>query len=243
MEFFRNSNIIDWYWNMPIDFPLWFLRDLIVTTHISFIFYYLFKYTRFVGLLFLVAIHLMGLKFQIYGFSTISMLFFGLGAYISLYKIDVMGLILKPFSKTIILTAFVVLILMTSYYEGKQLHYFTTVEGVYSILGVFALLIIGNYLMRKQLVNNVNSMLKRYTFFIYGIHSIYIMSWVKGACYRTPLANSGWGMIILYFVIPVIVILICIVIYKIMERLTPRTLGLICGSRSKNNNEVKTSKA
>lgn len=43
-----DNSFFDHYIN-PIDYPLWYLRDLIVMTFFSFVFYYLFRYLKLWG--------------------------------------------------------------------------------------------------------------------------------------------------------------------------------------------------
>ena len=69
-------------------------------------------------------------------------------------------------------------------------------------------------------------------FFIYAVHLVFIENWIKGAFSRTPLAHSAWGVLLSYFVIPFITLAVCTLLYKGLNRLTPRLLSIITGGRS-----------
>ncbi|WP_185214500.1 acyltransferase family protein, partial [Sphingobacterium mizutaii] len=49
-------------WEMPVNFPLWFIRDLMVMSLLTPLFYFCFRFTKTYGLLFLFTIYILGFK-------------------------------------------------------------------------------------------------------------------------------------------------------------------------------------
>lgn len=236
----NENSLFDLYIGIPIDYPLWYLRDLIVMTFLSFLFYYLFRYLNRYGLIVLFVLYYSPYSLSISGFSSTAILFFGIGSYFGIYKKSIINLSDKLWKVSMPIS--IILVLLATYFDTSGSTHDTLVS-LFVPFGVISAFAIANRLHTINLLKDMSYRCRKYVFFIYSVHAIYLINWVKGAFYRTPLVNYGWGMIILYFVMPIVVVLVCIIIYEIMERLTPRTLGLICGSRSKNNMEVKTSKA
>ena len=69
-------------------------------------------------------------------------------------------------------------------------------------------------------------------FFIYAAHGIYILGWTKGLCLRV-FGESLAGTWIRYWLVPVIVLVVCYALYRLLNRIMPRTLAFACGGRSK----------
>lgn len=228
MEFLKNHTFVDFYWYMPIDLPLWFLRDLIIMTFLSPVFFYLFRYTKILGLLLLFIPYYSGINFPI-GLSTTAILFFGVGVYLGLYKISILDIALKY--KKLILPISVISVFVSTYFSASP-KYAGITESIYVPFGILAFVVVSNKFIDNDRIRNLVLSLTSSVFFIYSIHEIYLKNWIKGAFYRTSLPDiGGIGMIVGYIVMPAVLFMICLFLYKMMQRFMPKTLNIMCGSR------------
>lgn len=219
-----------WYqllWGMPINFPLWYMRDLICMTLISPLFYHGFKYMKGYGLLALVAFYLAVHHTGVPGFSSTAVMFFGAGAYLAIYRQNPLILTLS-FKKASIVLAFV-LLLVSTLMNGTIYHeYFVR---IFILIGVVAVINVFDYLNKRERLRTTLARLAPYSFFIYVAHEVYIINWLKGAWARLPIYEFGWGKLIGYFIVPFLCIGVCIGLYHVIKAINPRLLGLLTGGR------------
>ena len=68
-------------------------------------------------------------------------------------------------------------------------------------------------------------------FVIYASHEILILGWTKGIFMRV-FGEGLAGACISYLGVPVVVLCVCLLLYWVLNRIMPKTLSFICGSRS-----------
>ena len=222
------SNI---FWINLLNYPLWFLRDLICMSLLTPVFYYCFKYLKIFGLIILFLVYFLNLESNIPGLSTTAFMFFGIGAYMGLNKKNILALTIKI--KEIAYIVSIALLGISLYFNGTSTHEY--IVRAFVPFGIVVLINIVNTLcnnsdkIKAQLIK-----LSPTVFFIFGLHVIYIMNWIAGASVKiqTIFPDSMFLKITLYFCSPIIAISICLVIYYLMKRLFPKTLSLLLGSRS-----------
>lgn len=226
-ESLQRSSVYELFWGGPINFPLWFLRDLIVMALLSPLFYYFFTYAGLCGLILIFICYLLTIESGIPGLSTTAIAFFGLGSYLGLFKYNLL-IISLPYGKMAGLAAAIALILTTYYTAHTTNEFYVRVFLLFAVIAVFytGYCITGHERLKHYLPG-----LARPVFFIYAVHMVYILSWLKGALSRSPLAHSGWGMLLGYFMVPPICIGIVLMLYTVMKRFLPRTLYFITGNR------------
>ena len=83
------------FWHTPVNYPLWFLRDLICMSALSPLFYAFFKYLKIYGLLILLALYLSVWETNIAGLSMTAIMFFGAGSYMGIYKKECSGVLFE----------------------------------------------------------------------------------------------------------------------------------------------------
>lgn len=212
---------------VPINLPLWYLRDLICMTFMAPLFYYLFRYTKVWGLAALLAIYLTTWELPFRGFSLTAIFYFGLGGYWGLNKLNMLQSALKVKYPALILGSVSLIaatFLSTSYYHEYIIRLFAP-------LGATSALVITNYAIRSDRVKHLFLKFSPAVFFIYAVHELYLKNWVKGAFYRTPLSESDWGMVMGYLVMPIILLLICLALYYILKKVSPKVLSILTGGR------------
>lgn len=225
---FSHLSIYDLFYRMPINYPLWFIRDLMIMNVLSPLFYFYFKYTRFWGLIVLLIVYVPVLELSSPGFGSISIFYFGLGAYMGIFRIRFMALSIQ-FRKLAIIGTLVFLILTLNAINTPLYESF---KRVYLIFGIVIIFNLGDKFLKTKGLKRVLVSLSSVSFFIYVSHEIYIINWLKGALSRSYLSHSGWGMLTGYILAPFFCIGILIIIYKFLGRFFPKSLKVIIGERN-----------
>jgi hypothetical protein len=229
-ELYLRLQAAAWYeilWTGPFLFPLWYLRDLICMTILTPVFYLIFKYTRIFGLLVLLLLYLLCYELGLPGLSTTAFLFFGAGAYFGIYGRDLMQYAEKYSVISGVLAALTLLAAL--YYSGTPGYEYAVRLFIFS--GVIVVLNFGTWLAQRQRVRELLINLSASVFFIYAVHSIYIINWVKGGFARLDLLNAGYGNLLVYFMIPMVCLLISFYIYKFTQRYFPVLMSILTGGR------------
>ncbi|MBP1617325.1 MAG: succinyltransferase involved in succinoglycan biosynthesis [Bacteroidetes bacterium] len=225
--------LTDWYqllWGMPINYPLWYLRDLICMSAIAPLFYYYFKFLQSVGVIILLVLYFSLWESNVAGISTTALTFFGLGSYFALSGQNLLKITMRIEKPAYVFT-FVFLFLST-FFNGTFYHpYFVRILVLF---GIISGLNLTRILIRNQRMKDLLIKLSPTVFFVYAIHEIYIINWLKGAVTHSPLGQSSWTMLLGYFIIPFICLGICLGLYKLFRLVCPQVLSTCVGNRTIN---------
>ena len=215
-----------WYISGPADFPLWFMLDMIVMTLITPLFYPVYKKWPWISLALLVLIYLSPWTPQTISIRAI--FFFSLGAWMSInrYHFLSIGKSIKVFAA---IAAFILIIAATASMD-KTWHEWL-LRAFYPF-GMITFMNICDWLINNDGRRERLTKLSASVFFIYAAHEIYILGWTKGLFVRIFGAGLS-GTWIKYLFVPIVVLAICLVLYRILSRLMPRTLAFLCGGRSR----------
>lgn len=220
-------NIYNIYFGFPINFSLWYVRDLMIMMILTPIFYYYIKYLKSLGLLILYIAYLFIHISPITGISTTSILFFTIGIYLAINNIDIIKLT-QRYKKTIAVIS--ILLLLTSVmFNGTYYHEY--LFRLFIIPGIITLFNLFYYLSFKEKTKSWLIALAPTSFFIYVTHQIYIINWIKGAFARSPFFSTAIGQIISYFISPIICVTVCITLFMILKSTLPKLLKLSIGQR------------
>jgi surface polysaccharide O-acyltransferase-like enzyme len=235
-HFFKNTFIANYTifelfnitWINPRNFPLWFLRDLMLLVILSpIIFYFIKNHTKlyFIVIVFLwFAITQSPVEFSYY--KTEPILFFSLGAYISLLNNSILSIKLNDrkllllfiiyfillFSKTIIITLYDINYLF--------LHKFSILIGIV----LFWFLLDTNLTKNKLLL-----FLSKFTFLYYVFHEPGLKILKKS--FYSILGKTPLSSIILYVLLPIFIISLLTILGIIMKKYIPKTTKIITGNR------------
>ncbi|MDR0542770.1 MAG: acyltransferase [Dysgonamonadaceae bacterium] len=223
----RTSSWYELLWSMPVNYPLWYCRDLICMIVLSPLFFFLFRYAKIYGLLLLMGIYLSGLETNIPGFGSTAFFFFGGGAFVALNRKNIL-LLCSEFRYSCALAAFIFLCIAT-YYTGTAGHIYAV--RIFVIFGIITAVNLTEMLARHEKWKKKLCRLSVTTFFVYAIHEIYIINWLKGYFSRTALAGNGGGMLLSYFLTPCICLIICLALYYTMYKISPHLLSVLTGGR------------
>lgn len=228
----------DWLWafwdmkhinsggdSMPINYPFWFIRDLMVVMFFSPLVYFLLKRLKQYAVLSLGVLWFTGCWFPVVGFSIIALFFFSAGAYLGIFK--------KDFTETakahadilaIAYTLFAIVIL--TFRETGWVIYIHNL----SILIGMVVAIGGCARFLEQGCWRVNRFLSEGSFFIYAAHAMPLAFVIK-ACFKLIQPQSEGSLLFLYLFCPAITISVCLAAYYLLNRYLPRFTAIITGGR------------
>jgi surface polysaccharide O-acyltransferase-like enzyme len=236
--FFTKELIVDYSVNQllykifidPIPYQLWFIRDLIVLIIFSPILYWLIKYLKF----YIISIFLITWFFQLNYliFSNESLLFFVLGAYISIKKINIQTTKVKKqnvfFSmiwiSLIIIKTTLVYINFDNELIIRILHKSSILIGIISIWLIYDMIF-----KKADLTKTLYYQIFKYSFFLYAFHEP-VLTIFKKAFYKI-LGQSELSSFLIYISAPMITIFVSILIGFVLRKTMPKYYYLMTGGR------------
>lgn len=208
---------------VPILCPLWYIRNLLIMSVFSPLFYYLLRYTRE---LFLIIITLWWMVTNDNAFIPQTILFFCLGAYCSIFNINPLRAISK--NKSFFLSFFlffsfsdILSHIVISTPVNLQLHRLSL------IFNIPALLLLADWCMRR---GYYCKKLSDAAFIIFCVHYPIVVMIRKFNISKFADASDGVH-ILLYFVCIIISTLLSLGIYQLLDRYFPKTKKLLSGNR------------
>lgn len=211
------SDFLMAYWNaregFPIDGPLWFVRNLMILSILSPMFYWLLK-NRILGLVIII----MALSFGPQD------AYWLLGAYCALQEVDFVKWTKKLFYFALPLWLILIMVCW-----GLESELALVVKRLYVLSGVCAITgMVGIFYRNKPLGINM-SFLQTTSFFLFAFHQPILLLMCKLWCRYTPSTDNF--LIIGYFLMPVTIILISTMIFVLMKSFTPKILTVLNGGR------------
>jgi len=216
---------LSWFFFGPADFPLWFMRDLMILSLLAPLMYIVFKKIPYISLSLLVIAYLSPLDPSIPTMRSI--FFFSLGAWLGTMRLNMIDLCRKVKIPAII--AAIVLMLVATSQIGRPTH--LLLLRLFYPFGMIVFMIFCDWMIRNEAVKNKLCDLAVTVFFIYAAHLIYILGWTKGLFLRI-FGDSLAGTWISYLGVPVVVIIVCLILYYLFDKITPKALAIACGGRT-----------
>lgn len=214
----------------PLMGTFWFVRDLIIMALLSPLVYLFVHRLRIWGIAILGALFLLRVWPHIC-LSSSSVFFFTLGAYLSLND---KSLYLE--NKTaryaiylITAVAFVVTLILC----GTSPYWCYQADPLFTLAGTLATVNIAyEYTKRGQSLFN-RPLLSNSSFFVYALHHDVALplGFFAGKMLFMHTTNA-WLLCLQYFAVPIIIYAMCVVVYVMMEKWTPKLLGLLTGNRN-----------
>lgn len=209
---------------MPINGPLWFIRNLIVV-QILFapLIYYVVKKWNIVPVYILGVLWLIGIDTPIVGLSVQALFFFTLGSYISVCVIAKGTAIrLTPPIQAVAICLYLATSIILLFDRNGIL------MNVNILLGIIVAVIVGSFATNKGY--SMPKTLTESSFFVYAYHGLIILGLSK-AMWKFFRPEGNVGALAIYFVSPVITIVIGVLLYSILKKLFPRFTKVIVGGR------------
>ena len=218
----------------PFDVPLWYVRDLMVCSVCSPVIYLLLKKLGLFYILLLGCLFLTNTWVDVAGFDSRAWFFFSFGAYMSVNNVNMVCMFRKYAIVNIPLA--IVLLIGTTFFSSSLVGAKSIADNLFLFLGVGALTGCFSFLVSKGLIRSI-PLLTKSVFFVYAFHLFPL----PGIVSVTALCRSLTGKMIVetqtvtYFcqlvLCPIAVLGVCLAIYYIMNRYTPKVLSVLSGLR------------
>ena len=231
IEYIRESGPLFWFWTGPVNFPLWYMRDLICMSLVAPLIYWVFSRFKYPGLVALILIYASPLNPSLPGFSMRAIAFFGIGAWMGIWKVNLLEVCRKARKACWVLAP--ALLVLSTCFNASSYH-----EWFLRLFYPFGMIFMMNLIDRICSSAKAESWLVKMSetvFFIYVTHEIFILGWTKGAWLRL-LGDSVLAQSLRYVLVPVTVLGVCIGLYYLIRKIAPRTLGVLLGGRIKKAN-------
>lgn len=214
-----------WFFTGPVNYPLWFMRDLMILSLVAPALYYLFNKLPWTGLILIVAFYLSCILTLIPQFRAIC--FFSLGAWLGICRYNILAICRKVKIPAAILS--VILLFLSTSQIGRPLH--ELLRRLFFPFGMMTFMNICDALLNHDRYKALTTKLSATVFFIFAAHEVFILGWTKGFLLRI-FGDSLSGLWISYFLTPVIVLTVCLLLFLLFNRFTPGALAFICGGRT-----------
>lgn len=223
----------DWkiaLWTAPIAPQFWFIRNLMIVSVLSPLFYLLLRYLKIFGLILIALPWFIGIRVWV-GINMMDEMFlfpffFSAGAYLALQKENFVERMVPYWG-----WAGLVFLLSACFQAYQYAAGLPALEIVYKIglcaSVVFFIALSGKLISSGKL--KVNVPLCQSSFFIFATHFIpvgILKTLLMGVLPETP-----WSYFLIHVVSFVMVIGLCLGVYKLMHRFTPKFLSVITGGR------------
>ena len=213
----------------PVNYPLWFLRDLIICIFIlSPLIYWLLKYLKLNLLIILCFSYISKIWIDLPGFSIDAIFFFSIGAYLSIYGKNIIEECRKTEKISYILA--LTFGLIDCLLNGRETIIGYIIYPFYIIFGVIALFNLISKFLEKNIIQ-VNETLSQSSFFIYVTHTLLILKFSNWIVNKIIPLNNELFLIIKYLLIPVLTVSISLVIYLLLKKFMPKLLNILTGNR------------
>lgn len=224
----QGDNLFSFYdlFIRPANFPLWFLRDLIILVILSPVFRLLINYLKQFSLFLFIILYLMNAQEYLFlsFYENTSIFFFFIGAYWGILKYDFFLSI-----KTVIMLAVLTVVM----YVISIMFYDTTygvIQKIWLLLGSFSLIAIINCFVNFVKLPSILFKISGCSYFIYLSHKLgftyiakYPFSWF---------APSDFISIVKFLVAPFITVFLCYLIYQICSKYIPNVFSIVIGKKN-----------
>jgi peptidoglycan/LPS O-acetylase OafA/YrhL len=210
----------------PYSVPMWFLETLIVLSIFTPLVYLFCKKLKYYGIILVGILYYTGIWFLAPGIGIGPIFFFSIGAYYSIHKHN-MIIELRRY-KIISYIAAVITMILCVYYDGTKTQDY--IYPIYVLAGVISVVNISSYLIEKGKIK-AKKLLVKSTFFVYGMHTVLVLSIVGIAFDNIIKKKSPIILVIRYFSVPLITVGICVIIYCVLGKIMPRMQKLLSGNR------------
>lgn len=208
---------------VPLLCPFWYIRNLLIMSLLSPVFYYLIKYVREFFLILITAWWLMTFD---NAFIPQTILFFCMGAYFAIHNTNPLELACQH--RYLVLTLFIILAIgdivthtIFSTPVNLQIHRMAL------IINVITLLLLADFCTSRGISS---STLPNAAFIVFAIHYPIVVVLRKICAAKFASASDGTH-ILLYFLCIIITVICCLLFYQLLDRFFPKTKNILSGNR------------
>lgn len=210
-------------WGLPMDYPLWFIRDLIVFVAITPLVFYFVKYCRLIGIIALFLVCCFSRDFE-------GLFFFVFGAWFQISSHDFCAVFSKIKWPAYLICAVGVFLIARTYREHPEAYKY--IKYLFVFFGVVSAVNFASFNVVRGLISD-NPFLSSSSFFIYASHAILILHDIAHYITLHLLPFEGvLGKCVVMIVNASLAVGICLALFALMKKWTPKTLGVLTGNRA-----------
>jgi len=218
----------------PYDYPLWFLRDLIVVIMMSPIIYYAIKKSGLfiIGILFVAYISRIWTLLP--GFHITALFYFSTGAYFALNKINIIHFADK-YSRLFVTICFI-LCVATTIYDGENTLIGQNIYPLFVCTGVFTAFYVASRCIIKYNIRP-NKLLVSSCFFVYAIHGVNFpligspLSLTSRLLHYAIPGNTSVEKVFCYLTSPFVTAFLCVLLLMFLRQLFPKITLYFSGNK------------
>lgn len=213
----------------PIDYPLWFVRDLMILVVASPIIYWSIKHLKVFFIIGLGVIWLFGLVdyLGLPNECNKSIFFFPLGAYFSINNLDFVEIGKKMWWSPLLFSLLAILDLLSFMGIISSINNYSVPINVF--VGMIASVYVVSFLIQKTKFR-ISRFLSNASFFVFAAHGLIISKYMK-AIIMIVQPQNPFVVLFIYFFVPISTILICLGIYRLLEEWVPMVAKVLTGGR------------
>lgn len=239
-EFLDSIGWFNAFWNVsdghPYVVPLWYVRDLMICCLITpLIYFILCSQAGIVYLLMIGACYLCDFWFDIPGLCIRALFFFSVGAFFSIKRMN-MVLIFSKIQMPVYIITLLLLVTTTLVPEiFGPYHLFAC--NVFIIFGIWSLFNIASYIKINFSIE-MPVILTDSVFFIFAFHVFplpeigSVLAGVQSAINKILMQDNPLLRLIEIIAAPVIIVLICILAFRLFSIIAPRLCNVMNGNRT-----------
>ena len=210
----------------PINVPLWFVRDLMVTILLSPVIYFLIRNLKYLFLGLLGFLYFFYNDMSVPGLSVVSVFFFTIGSYFSINRWN-FAEVLYPHLKWLAFFYLLSISLFFVFYDsedGKYLYYLSIIIGIF-----FFISSISNLLSKHSII--VPEYFKEATFFVYVYHGILAAVTQKSLIYfLSPISEAK--LFVIYILSASVLIIGGCFLFHLLNHAFPKIMAFVTGGRT-----------
>lgn len=210
----------------PLIYPLWFIRDLMVTMLLSPLLYLLLKYLKEGALLLFLLFWVFGFPIHLTGVNISALFFFLLGGYFRFYNKNLITECRRAFRFSLI--AYPVIAVLDACTKGLVINAYIHNAGI--LLGILFLFNVVSFLLERRKLT-VGTFLPGASFFLFAVHEQSLSQIRKSLTAVFPPYVSQMNDVVLYLLPMVILIPIVLILYYLLKKYCPALLRIMVGTR------------
>ena len=213
---------------LPANNPLWFMRDLMVVTLMAPAINYLVK-GRYglLSIILLAACYAINVGIPVCGMSMEAILFFSVGAYLAIHKVDITS-IPKHLGVMMLLLYIPVQLFMNGLSSDcEYIHCFDLLTSCIKITAVFYLV---SLLFKKNILKPTPK-LGKISFLLYALHGIIIGPIIMVLYKLSGATDNPLALLGIYVATPMIIMAATIGLYGLLTKFTPNIAKAVTGNR------------
>lgn len=217
-----------WY-TSPFNYPLWYIRNLIVVCFFSPLIYWAIKTFGKWMLVPMVILYFGNIDVLIPGLDAMTLLYFGIGSYFAINRKNIVSAFREVKSPCCII-AFVAMIFATVFQGGHtEIGYYF--YCIYMLAGVVSVFNIASALVQVRKVR-IHPILTASVFFIFAFHTDMIVEMYTVLLNKMfVIAGLNPVNLFTYLTTPFVKTAICVVVYYLLMRWFPRIGKVLTGGR------------